>query len=100
MTGISHLYYVSDARSYPIARIVEVKRHYLWNNGLFFMHNMGLFFFLFKSRCLEESLKILETASESMLSNDLLSFWKITELKMGCLALWLEFITQTEDIVM
>lgn len=46
MTGISHLYYVSDARSYPIARIVEVKLHYLRNNGLFFfMHNMGLFFF-------------------------------------------------------
>lgn len=76
MTGISHLYYVSDARSYPrFARIVEVKLHYLRNNGLFFfMHNMGLFFFLFKSRCLEVSLKILETASESTLSNDLLGF--------------------------
>lgn len=77
MTGISHLYYVSDARSYPrFARIVEVKLHYLRNNGLlFFMHNMGLcFFFLFKSRCLEESLKILETPSESTLSNDLLGF--------------------------
>lgn len=77
MTGISHLYYVSDARSYPrFARIVEVKLHYLRNNGLFFFHaQYGIvFFFLFKSRCLEESLKILETASESTLSNDLLGF--------------------------
>lgn len=76
MTGISHLYYVSDARSYPrFARIVEVKLHYLRNNGLFFSCTIwDCFFFLFKSRCLEESLKILETASESTLSNDLLGF--------------------------